>query len=133
MAVARTENVKPPPAIDSKVFDEFRAIGAGPGANQFVNQIVAQYLAESTARIVTLKDAVTRGDALALRQAAHSLKGSAGTVGANRMADLCGELETLARGTTLDGSPALVAALDDEFARVGRELQAETDGPGGRK
>ena len=41
------------------------------------------------------------------------------------MAAICEELETLARHTTLDGIPALVAALDDEFARVRDALQIE--------
>jgi hypothetical protein len=41
------------------------------------------------------------------------------------MAALCGDLETLARNATFDGSRALVAALEIEFQRVRRALQAE--------
>ena len=69
-----------------------------------MTQLIDQYLVESTSRMAALKDAVERRDAPALRLATHSLKGTSSTVGANRLAAICEELETLARATTLDGS-----------------------------
>jgi HPt (histidine-containing phosphotransfer) domain-containing protein len=112
-------------AIDLKVFEDFREVGAGAGADDFVTKLIDQYLAESTLRMTALKDAVERRDAPALRLATHSLKGTSSTVGANRMAAICGEMEKLARDTTFDGAPALVIELDDEFKRVRHALQVE--------
>jgi CheY-like chemotaxis protein len=112
-------------AIDSRIFDEFRAGGKRGDANDFVTRLIDQYLAESTSLIAKLKDAVGRRDAPALRLASHSLKGSSSTVGARRLAGICEELEKRGRNTTLDGSPALVTALADEFARVSDALRAE--------
>jgi len=125
--------VAPPrqePAIDSRVFEEFRALGADSGASNFVTELIDQYLVESTSRMATLKDAVTRGDAAALQRATHTLRGASGTVGATRMAGLCRDLETLARSPTLDGSLALVTALENEFERVGQALHAELGSAG---
>ncbi len=129
-AAAVTETMTRVPlesAIDAKVFDDFR--GSGDGAREFVVKLIEQYLAESTMRLMEVKDAVERGDAQALRLASHSLKGNSGTVGARRMASLCGELETLARNTILDGSPALVIKLEEEFTRVRHALEMEQGHP----
>jgi CheY-like chemotaxis protein len=125
LPVVAAARLRQEPAIDSKVFEEFRTLGADSGANNFVTELIDQYLAESTSRMATLKDAAKHGDAPALRRVTHSLRGSSGTVGAHRMAELCRDLETLARGTTLDGSLAMVTALEDEFERVGLALYAE--------
>jgi HPt (histidine-containing phosphotransfer) domain-containing protein len=117
-------------AIDSTVFDDFRGVGASGGANDFVTKLIDQYLAESVLRMAALKEAVERRDAPALRLASHSLKGTSSTVGANRMASICEEVEKLARGATFDGAPALVAELEDEFTRVCQELRVEQASPG---
>ena len=112
-------------AIDSSVFDDFRAVGAGTGANDFVNELIDQYLVEATSRMAELKDAVERKDALALKLAAHALKGTSSTVGAHRFAAICSELEKLARTTTFDGVPALVVGLEAECIRVRQALATE--------
>jgi two-component system, sensor histidine kinase and response regulator len=117
--------VHPESAVDSKVLDDFREVGAGGGANDFVTTLIDQYLLEATSRMTSLRDAVERRDAPALRLATHSLKGTSGAVGANRMAAICEEVEELARNTTLDGAPALVIELEDEFKRVCQEFQVE--------
>ena len=114
-------------AIDASVFDDFR--GAG-GANDFVTKLIDQYLAESAVRMAEMKDAVERRDAPALRLATHSLKGTSGTVGAHRLAALSEGLEHLARSATLDGAPALAAALEDEFGLVRDALLLEQQGAG---
>ena len=112
-------------AIDSKVFDDFRDAGAGRDANDFVTKLIDQYLADATSRMAALKSAVKRCDAPALRLATHSLKGMSSAVGANRLAAICEEVEKLARNTTFDGAPALVAELEDEFTRVRHALKDE--------
>ena len=111
-------------AIDSSVFDDFRGDG-GDAANDFVSQLIDQYLVESQSRMVELKDAVERSDAPALKRAAHSLKGNSSTVGAKGLAAICSKLEELARKDSFDGVPVLVVQLEDEFVRVRAELQVE--------
>ena len=113
-------------AVDARVFDQFREGGDASGANAFVSRLIDLYLEESTTRIAALKSAVERQDSSAVRLASHSLKGSSGSVGAIRLAAICDELETLARnGTTLDGSVALIAEIEDEFRHVCDALHIE--------
>jgi CheY-like chemotaxis protein len=112
-------------AIDPTVFDDFSGSEAGGGANDFVARLIDQYLSESTSRMASLKDAVERRDGPALRLATHSLKGTWGAVGANRLAAICEEGEKLGGKATFDGAPALVTELEDDFRRVRQELRSE--------
>jgi PAS domain S-box-containing protein len=112
-------------AIDSSVFDDLRALESGSAADEFVNRLIDQYLVDATTRIAALKGAVEGGDAPALRLATHSLKGTSSTVGANRLAAMCEQLETLVRHSAFEGTPALLAKLEDEFTRVRHALQSE--------
>ena len=138
----RVASVDRESAIDPGVFDDFRDAEAGGGASDFVVMIIGQYLSDATSLMVELKAAVDERDAPALKRTAHSLRGASATVGAHRMAALCQELETLAGGTlagngtpdgtsTLDESPALLPALDDEFVRVRAALAVEQGISGG--
>jgi CheY-like chemotaxis protein len=104
--------------IDSSVFDAFTEMGPAGGASDFVIQLIDRYLAEGKSRISALKDALERRDAPGVRLATHSLRGASGTVGANRLAAMCEELEALARASTFDGTRALFAAIGEEFTRV---------------
>ena len=112
-------------AIDSSVFDDFREPGEDRGANAFVVGLVDEYLSDSAARLRAMKDALARLDGSGIRLGAHSLRGSSSTVGARKMAAICGELETLARDSIFDAMPALFSALEAEFVRVGHALRAE--------
>jgi PAS domain S-box-containing protein len=112
-------------AIDSGVFDDFRGPVGNADANDFVVKLIDEYLEEAATRIAALKTAVARGDAPAVKTAAHSLKGSSSTVGAKKLATICDEFEALARNLPLTGTAALIVALDDEFERVAQALQVE--------
>lgn len=112
-------------AIDRTVLDELREAGSGDAPDAFVNQIIDLYLVESVSLIATVKEALARHDAPAAARAIHSLRGSAGAIGATRVAGLSAELETLARAAAVDGCAALLAALEDESTRVRRELLLE--------
>jgi two-component system sensor histidine kinase/response regulator len=112
-------------AIDPRVFDDFRGAVGGSGGQDFVAQLIDEYLAEATERMATLRDAVERRDAPASRRAAHSLTGASSMVGAHRMAARCAELERLALAAVSDGTLALVTELEDEFTRVRDALHVE--------
>ena len=57
-----------------------------------------------------------------LYQDVHSLKGSAANLGANRLVNLCGELEARCRLGPLEVAPALLAAIHQELAKVRADL-----------
>jgi HPt (histidine-containing phosphotransfer) domain-containing protein len=78
--------------------------------------------------LARLAEAVRRGDATATEQDAHALKGSAGNLGAARLAGLAGDLESLGRHGELAGAAEVLRAMTDEFGHVRRELAALVPG-----
>jgi CheY-like chemotaxis protein/HPt (histidine-containing phosphotransfer) domain-containing protein len=86
-------------------------------------KLIDLFLADTPARLETLRHAVQRADPQALEQAGHSLKGSCAMIGARRMADLCAQLERLAHASTIEGAETLMSDLESEFVRVRRVLE----------
>lgn len=80
------------------------------------------FLGDSSARVDELHRA---RDAQQLGNAAHSFKGSSSNMGATRLAELCRQLEELARHTPLAGIEELIHRIDAEFAIIQRLYQAE--------
>jgi two-component system sensor histidine kinase/response regulator len=68
--------------------------------------------------IASLADAVAAADPDRLREAAHSLKGSAGGMHLEHLHQLASALELRGRAGTTDGTAALVDELERQFLRV---------------
>jgi two-component system, sensor histidine kinase and response regulator len=99
-----------------------------------VRRVVNLYLEDAPLRVEQMRTAIGGGDAAALRIAAHSLKSSSATMGAERLSALSREIETLARGGTTVGAAPLLASAEDEIARVLPMLERRLAelGPAGR-
>jgi HPt (histidine-containing phosphotransfer) domain-containing protein len=89
-----------------------------PGKPDAVARIITRFLEESTERVTALRLAAQVSDPVALETAAHALKGSAGTVGANEMLQLAVRLERIGREGHTDGAASLVAELEAAFGRA---------------
>lgn len=76
------------------------------------------FLTDSDERLRLLRQAEVEGDAVAMRMAAHSFKGSCSNMGAALLASLCKELEDLARREQLDDVAPLLGHIEREFAIV---------------
>jgi HPt (histidine-containing phosphotransfer) domain-containing protein len=64
----------------------------------------------------TLVDGLAAEDATVVARAAHSIKGSAGNIGAGQVARLAAELEERAREGDLAGAEERVAQIDSAYA-----------------
>ncbi|MEX2552663.1 MAG: response regulator [Actinomycetota bacterium] len=103
--------------LDAAKFDALRQLA--PDDPDFLDKLVKHYLAQSTAEIAELRDAVARGDPPAVRQVAHSLKGASATMGANGVASACGALEEAAARGEVNGTEGLHRLVDElGFATV---------------
>ena len=72
-----------------------------------------------------LREAASRGEIANAGRAAHTLKGSAGHLGARTLVALCARFEEKARaGADFDAAFA-VEAIEQELARVCRALRGE--------
>jgi HPt (histidine-containing phosphotransfer) domain-containing protein len=83
-----------------------------------VARIITLFLAESRQRLETLRQATLQADPQAIEQAAHALKGIAGTVGATEMCDLSTRLEQLGREGRVGGVAQLVIDLQSALDRA---------------
>jgi len=113
----------PETALDGAAWEQLRAAG-GDDSAAFLVTLVRGFLAEVPVRLGALGDAIARGDAGGVARAAHSLKGSTGTLGARRMAALCLAIEQEAKAARLEGAAGLLEGIGREFAAVREALLA---------
>ena len=100
--------------------------------------LVSSFIATAPETLAELGDAVHSGDAQAVRERAHKLKGSAANIGAGTFAEACASFEEIARLGTLsvrsELDPVLARAADElELVRqvlttLNSELSADADG-----
>lgn len=107
--------------LDPVVLESLRQLTA-PGEPDVLAQVCQLFLEDAPARIETLRRAQAAGEAVGVQRAAHSLKGSAGNLGAKALLDVCRQLDDRARAGNLAGTADLVASLDVEYARVEAEI-----------
>jgi CheY-like chemotaxis protein/CHASE3 domain sensor protein/HPt (histidine-containing phosphotransfer) domain-containing protein len=103
---------------------ELRAMQQGED-HDIVTELIEMFLADTPARLDTLRHAIHRADPQALEQAGHSLKGSCAMIGAQRMADLCAELERLARVNAVERAEVVLGDLESEFVRTRHVLERQ--------
>ncbi len=107
----------PPEPVDVSSLVMLRQMQRPDGPDR-VGQIIARFLEESEERVSTIKAAVSDHDPQALEVAAHALKGAAGTVGANELQSIAGELERLAHGGSADEVHSRLVHLDAAWQRA---------------
>ncbi len=104
-------------AIDEQIFESLKEEVAG-GDLEILAEVIDSYLEEAPPRIEAIAIAVSSQNPVALRNAAHALKSLSLTMGANALAQLCGELEAMGRVGTTASAEELVPQLEPEYQRV---------------
>jgi CheY-like chemotaxis protein/HPt (histidine-containing phosphotransfer) domain-containing protein len=110
--------------VNPRALDIIRAMPGTDGA-ALVKKVIDAYLDDTPRRLAQMKVAVDAGDAEALRKAAHSMKSSSANVGAERLANLCKELETIGRSGTVEGAPVLLERATGEVAGALEALESQ--------
>lgn len=110
------------PVLDPAVIATLRQLSE-PGGPDVVEEVFAIFLEETPKRLDDIDAAMEIGNPNQVHRLAHSLKGSAGNIGATAMFDACKALDDEARTGKADRLPALVAAVGAEFERVKVEIQ----------
>jgi HPt (histidine-containing phosphotransfer) domain-containing protein len=111
------------PTADDETFD--RAVIAGflddgaDSARAFTVSVLDCFVEDSSTQLVLLRAASATGDTARLQVVAHRLRGGAATLGARRMARLCGEFEAHSRRNPEPEFWArLVHSVETEWQRV---------------
>jgi two-component system sensor histidine kinase RpfC len=100
------------------------------GGQEFVEELVAQFVADAQQSFRDLANAIACSDAPAFRDRLHALRSAAANVGAQAIYQLClGAREIAPDELAADGEKHL-ARLREEFERVSATLQSELRGSG---
>ena len=111
--------------VDEKALDEIRKLQR-QGAPSVLDKIIKLYLKTSPDLLETLHNAIAEDkSANSVRQAAHSFKSTNANLGATRLADLCGEIEEMARQDRTTGAEKILREIERLFPRVCDRLVAE--------
>jgi HPt (histidine-containing phosphotransfer) domain-containing protein len=110
-------------AVDMAVLASFEELQED-GEPDLILELIDLYLQSAPLLITAIQSAMTDADELSLKRAAHSLKGSSGTLGARPLAAICEELERLADACCPEAK-ALVSQLEEEFVRAHQALVSE--------
>ena len=105
------------PVIDPAVIANLRTLNSGDG-DDFLREIVELFFADMPVRLADLDRSLGAGDAPTFQRAAHSIKGSAASLGAKTLRGMAEDIENRAHASGLAGLGPLVAALRIEFAAV---------------
>ena len=124
----RAEPPPPPPPVDATLVatDEQLDQDARSGFDQLRDllgvdvalEITALFLREANTTITNLREAITADRADHLREAAHSLKGSAGGMHLHHLHALASVLEHRGRTGTTQGAAPTLAELERQFDRT---------------
>ena len=118
-ALARCRPARADDALDDAALGKLvSSLGGGDEGREAVRELVEMFLDDAAAQMATLHGAVEQGDADTARRTAHTLKSSGATFGARPFAELCRELEALAREGRLDAAAALLDRADQEWERA---------------
>lgn len=100
--------------IDLSTLTAFQVMQSA-GEPDLVVELIDLYLKDGTERLQQIKHAAVTGDRTLLKKAAHTLKGSSGSLGFHQILELCERLERI-EGS--DNTKALVQKLESKFASV---------------
>jgi two-component system, sensor histidine kinase and response regulator len=87
-------------------------------------ELVRMFIDQLDAALSQLADVIARADPDELHQVAHRLKGSAATLGAPKLMDICEALCKMARSGSIEGASALHAELADVAAATSSTMRA---------
>jgi len=108
------------PVLDHSVIDTLRML-TQPGEPDVLLEVLKMFLDEVPPRIERLRNAWAEGNIKEVHRAAHSLKGSAGNIGARRLYDVCKAIDS--GDSTVPASAELVDQLGAEYRSVEAEIR----------
>ena len=97
------------------------------GEPDLIVELIDLYLDDAPQWTAAIRAAITEPDAIALKRAAHTLKGSSGSMGVRQVAEVCRLMEQMECGALVATGEVLLELLDREFERARAALMSERD------
>ncbi|GAB4380512.1 MAG: hypothetical protein Kow00121_36920 [Elainellaceae cyanobacterium] len=109
--------VQSAPSVDLQGLHTF-AQTVGGDETTFVAELISSYLENAIQLLRSLHHALETADVVTLHRAAHTFKSSSTLVGANKLAELCQELELASRDAIPTHAATQVAEITKEYGNV---------------
>ena len=109
------------PLVERKRIDELSIMDDD---GSFLKELVDLFSHDSETSLKELNDSLREGDLVNVRKVAHRLKGSALSIGANRLAALASEIELEPEPDQLTGSLQRLTSLHSETINELQQLHA---------
>jgi len=113
--------------LDPEILASLRNL-AGAGDPGLLEELVGLFVEDAEPRLAALREAIEAGDAGAVERSAHTLKGSAGNMGASRMSEAAARLQDAAAAGDLEGASGMLDELEAEYGRAKPALEALVSG-----
>jgi CheY-like chemotaxis protein/HPt (histidine-containing phosphotransfer) domain-containing protein len=110
------------PPVDLEGSETIASLRAD-GGEAVAEELITLFAGDAPKHCEEIREAIARGDARAACAAAHALKSSAATLGANRMASLCAQIEDAGAAGDISALSALFPRLDAENVSVSEYLK----------
>ena len=110
-------------ALDPVTIESLRDLGESIGQD-LLSEVSRLFLDRGEVRLDGMREGIAQEDLSAVERWAHSLKGSAGTLGAMDLSSLCADLERLAASGCSTGADQQLALIERSYALAQKEIQA---------
>jgi CheY-like chemotaxis protein len=107
--------------FDQRIIEELRSIGGDANEDLF-SELAGEFIKQMPEWLAELRSVVEQGDMKLARRQAHKLLGLCRQIGAQRMAQVCSELESAEPQVRMDDVRRGVDLLHDEFDVAQNEL-----------
>jgi len=123
MVVQRLTPARPDTSVDEAVLDQLNALGMRGGNEPFAVRMARLFLKTAPNLVANMAAGFEARDAAAVRLATHTLKSSAKSLGAFKLATFAASLEAQARNQSWEGCDQLRTSIEREFPLVCAELE----------
>src|ERR1700686_1306050 len=110
-------------AVDMELLNAFAELQLDDGPDLIV-ELIDLYLLDAAQRIGQIREASIAAEWGLLKRAAHTLKGSSGSLGVRHVAEICEKLERMDSHDSPQTVAILVRLLEYESAMAGASLAA---------
>ena len=111
--------------VNMETLGHLEELGSSPG---FVEKLVGVFLGDSGTLLERVEQALAGRDYAQFRSLLHAMKGSAASMGADRLTALCGNLGRLTDSELRLQAPGLLRSLTDELGAARAELERYVKG-----
>lgn len=108
------------PTLDRSVLTELQQM-CGPDTN-LVEELISIFLADTPMQLLALQDALRNANYVEVERQAHRLKGSASAIGADRLREICEQIEQYARTGLVPAPDSAAQWVDEELSALRKAL-----------